>query len=140
VEQAYFPIGTELSGSNFYVRFRGTPESAFRSIRAILRNTDPTLQSLFSARWMSNRPILDTERMLAALPAASHAGAPALVGWPVRCDLFRRDPRTREIGIRLALGATRLSTIWLVLRDAMVDVAAGTAIALPCVWAFGPFC
>src|SRR6266850_2051875 len=24
-EQAYFPIGTELSGSNFYVRFRGTP-------------------------------------------------------------------------------------------------------------------
>ena len=42
-EQAYFPIGTELSGSNFYVRFRGTPESAFRSIRAILRNADPTL-------------------------------------------------------------------------------------------------
>jgi hypothetical protein len=23
-EQAYFPIGTDLSGSNFYVRFRGT--------------------------------------------------------------------------------------------------------------------
>src|SRR5438093_2013723 len=42
-EQAYFPTGTEMSGSNFYVRFRGTPESAFRSIRAILRNADPTL-------------------------------------------------------------------------------------------------
>src|SRR5438552_2044805 len=36
-EQAYFPTGTEMSGSNFYVRFRGTPESAFRSIRASLR-------------------------------------------------------------------------------------------------------
>jgi ABC-type antimicrobial peptide transport system permease subunit len=45
--------------------------------------------------------------------------------------------RTREIGIRLALGATRFSTIWLVLRDALVMIAGGTAIALPCVWALG---
>src|SRR5215831_5032967 len=42
-EHAYFPIGTELSGLNFYVRFRGTSESAFQSIRAIVRNADPTL-------------------------------------------------------------------------------------------------
>src|SRR5207247_5307636 len=47
-EQAYFPTGTEMSGSNFYVRFRGTPESAFRSIRAILRNPDPTLPIRYS--------------------------------------------------------------------------------------------
>jgi ABC-type antimicrobial peptide transport system permease subunit len=45
--------------------------------------------------------------------------------------------RTREIGIRLALGATRLSTIWLVLRDALVMIGLGTGIALPCVWALG---
>jgi ABC-type antimicrobial peptide transport system permease subunit len=45
--------------------------------------------------------------------------------------------RTREIGIRLALGATRLSTVWLVLGDAMAMIGAGTAIALPCVWVLG---
>jgi len=45
--------------------------------------------------------------------------------------------RTREIGIRLALGATGLSTIWLVLRDALAMIAVGTAIALPCLWALG---
>ena len=45
--------------------------------------------------------------------------------------------RTREIGIRLALGAARVSTIWLVLRDTLVMIAVGTAIALPCVWALG---
>ena len=50
---------------------------------------------------------------------------------------FVVNQRTREIGIRLALGATRVSTIWLILRDAVVMIAVGTAIALPCVRGLG---
>jgi ABC-type antimicrobial peptide transport system permease subunit len=45
--------------------------------------------------------------------------------------------RTREIGVRLALGATRSSAVWLVLRDALTMTAAGIAIALPCAYALG---
>jgi putative ABC transport system permease protein len=45
--------------------------------------------------------------------------------------------RTREIGIRLALGATGASAIRLVLRDAVTMIAVGIAIALPCVAALG---
>jgi ABC-type antimicrobial peptide transport system permease subunit len=45
--------------------------------------------------------------------------------------------RTREIGIRLALGATVPGAIWLVLRDALVMIAAGVAIALPCAATLG---
>ena len=138
-EQAYFPIGSQLSGSNFYVRFRGTPESAFRTIRAILRDADPALPiSYFRTLDEQVNRSLNTERMLAAL--SSSFGMLALLLSLVGLYgvmSFVVTQRTREIGIRLALGATRLSTVWLVLRDALVMIAAGTAIALPCVWALG---
>jgi predicted permease len=138
-EQAYFPIGTELSGSNFYVRFRGSPESAFRSIRAILRNADPTLPiTYFRTLDEQIDRSLNTERMLAELSSSfgTLALLLSLVGL-YGVMSFVVNQRTREFGIRLALGATRVSTIWLVLRDALVMIAAGTAIALPCVWALG---
>jgi predicted permease len=138
-EQAYYPIGTELSGTNFYVRFRGTPESASRSIQAILRNADPALPiTYFRTLDEQIDRSLNTERMLAALSSSfgTLALLLSLVGL-YGVTSFVVTQRTREIGIRLALGATRLSTVWLVLRDALVMIAAGTAIALPCVWALG---
>jgi predicted permease len=138
-EQAYFPTGTEMSGSNFYVRFRGTPESAFRSIRTILRKADPTFPiGYFHTMDEQIDQSLNTERMLATL--SSSFGALALVLSLVGIYgvmSFAVNQRTREIGIRMAPGATRLSTIWLVLRDALVMIAGGTAIALPCVLALG---
>lgn len=138
-EQAFFPVGTEMEGSNFYVRFRGTPESAFRLIRAILRNADPTLPIRYF-RTMDEQVdrSLNTERMLATLSSTfgTLALLLSLVGL-YGVISFAVSQRTREIGIRMALGATRLSTIWLVLRDALLMTAGGTAIALPCVWLLG---
>jgi putative ABC transport system permease protein len=140
-EQAYFSVGSEFFGSNFYVRFRGTSESAFRSIRAILHNADPALPITYlrALDEQVNRS-LNTERILAAL--SSSFGALALLLSLVGLYgvmSFVVTQRTREIGIRLALGATRRSTLWLVLGDALVMIVAGTAIALPCVWALGRF-
>ena len=81
---------------------------------------------------------LNTERMLAALSTSfgTLALLLSLVGL-YGVMSFVVTQRTREIGIRLALGATRSATVWLVLRDALVMIAAGIAIALPCVWALG---
>jgi ABC-type antimicrobial peptide transport system permease subunit len=40
--------------------------------------------------------------------------------------------RTREIGIRVALGAGRTRVIWLVLREALALVLLGIAFGIPC--------
>jgi predicted permease len=39
--------------------------------------------------------------------------------------------RTNEIGIRMALGASRSGVVWLVLRDTLLMIAAGMAIGIP---------
>jgi predicted permease len=139
-EQAYFPIfeGDDAGGS-FYVKVRGTPEGAFQSIRTIVRNSDPALPITYfrTLDEQVNRS-LNTERMLATLSGGfgTLALLLSLVG-VYGVMSFVVTQRTREIGIRLALGATRGSAIWLVLRDALMMITAGTAIALPCVWTLG---
>jgi predicted permease len=140
-EQIFFPIfeGDDEYDTVFYVRVRGTPEQAFQSIRKIVRDADSQLP-LLSFRTLDeqvNRS-LNTERLLAMLSGAFGALALllSLIGlYGVISFVVTR--RTREIGIRLALGATGGSAIRLVLRDAIAMIAAGVAIALPCVAALG---
>ena len=139
-EQAYFPGNQGFyEGANFYVRVQGTPKAAFESIRTILRNADPTLPINY-LRTLDEQVSrsLNTERMLATLSGSfgTLALLLSLVGL-YGVMSFVVTQRTREIGIRLALGATRSATVWLVLRDALVMITAGIAIALPCVWALG---
>jgi predicted permease len=139
-EQAYFSFfeGDE-SGGNFYVRFRGTPDGAFQTIRTILKRADPAMPiSYLRTVDEQVKRSLNTERMLATLSGAFSALALllSLVGL-YGVMSFVVTQRTREIGIRLALGATEKSAIWLVLRDALMMIAAGTAIALPCASALG---
>jgi predicted permease len=141
-EQAFFPMFEgEDTGATFYVKVRGTPEQAIASIRRIVRQADAQLPILWFRTLddQVNRS-LTTERLLAALSGSFGALALllSLVGlYGVMSFVVAR--RTREIGIRLALGATSASAIRLVLRDAIVMIAVGMAIALPCVAALGKF-
>jgi predicted permease len=139
-EQAYFPIFEgDSSGVNFFVRVRGTPAEAYQSARTIVRGADPNLP-VIAFRTLEEQidRSLNTERILASLSAAFGALAVllSLVGlYGVMSYVVTQ--RTREIGIRVALGATGRAAIWLVLRDALVMIAGGMAIALPCVAALG---
>jgi len=139
-EKAFFPFFEgEDSGATFYVKVRGAPEQAIPSIRRIVRQADPRLPILWFRTLddQVNRS-LSTERMLAALSGSFGALALllSLIGlYGVMSFVVTR--RTREIGIRAALGATGASAIRLVLSDAVVMIAVGIAIALPCVAALG---
>lgn len=139
-EEIWFSIfeGDDSMGT-FYIRARGTPEQAFQTIRRIVHQADPQLPIL--AFRTVNEQVgrsLTTERLLAAISGSFGALALllSLIGlYGVMSFVVTR--RTREIGIRVALGATGASAMRLVLRDAVAMIAGGIAIALPCVAALG---
>jgi predicted permease len=139
-EQVFFPLFEhDDTGATFYIKVRGAPEQAIPSIRRLVRQDDPRLPILWFRTLddQVNRS-LSTERLLAALSGSFGILALllSLIGlYGVMSFVVTR--RTREIGIRLALGATGASAIRLVLGDAVVMIAAGMAIALPCVAALG---
>jgi len=139
-EQAYFSfLENEGSGGTFYVRVRGTPEGALRSLGAIVHGADPALPmaNFRTVEEQVNRS-LNTEHLLATVSGSFGALALllSLVGL-YGVMSFVVTQRTREIGIRLALGAKRSATMWLVVRDALVMIVSGIGIGLPFVWALG---
>jgi predicted permease len=137
-EQAFFPfLDIPWSGGTFYVRTHGRPENAFAAIRATVASVDPALPIL-SLRTIENQidRSLTTERMMATL--LTGFGAIALLLSVIGLYgvmSFVVTHRTREIGVRLALGATRATAVWLVMRDALIMIGSGTTIALLTAWA-----
>jgi predicted permease len=141
-EQAYFPFYEwDHPFGTFYIRVHGSPESSFASLRDIVHSADPIMpMNKFRTLDEQVSRSLNTERLLATLSSSFSILALllSLVGL-YGVMSFVVTQRTREIGIRLALGARRWSTIWLVLRDALVMILSGIAVGLPLVWALGRF-
>ncbi len=141
-EQAFFPfLEDQAASATFYVKVRGTSEEAFRTLRNIVHRADPALPltELTTLNEQVDRS-LQTEHLLATLSGSFGALALllSLVGL-YGVIAFVVTQRTREIGIRMALGAKRSSTVWLVLRDAALMILSGIAIGLPFVWGLGRF-
>jgi len=139
-DQVFYPFFEGgIRGGTFYVRTRVGSAPAFNAVRAAVARIDPTLP-VADLRTVDDQldRSLTNERLLADLAAAFAALAVllAVIGlYGVTSFVVTR--RTREIGIRLALGATPEKALWLVLRDTAAMVAAALAIALPAVYAAG---
>jgi predicted permease len=139
-DQAFFPaFESTLAGGSFWVRTRVPSTSAFAAIREVFRQVDPALPigRMRTVEDQLDQSLLN-ERLLAML-AGAFAGLAillALVG-VYGVMSFVVSQRTREIGIRVALGATRGRAISLILRDTVAMLGSGVALALPAVWGLG---
>jgi predicted permease len=122
-----------------YVRTAGNPDGALRAIRAAVQELGPGLPIL-NLKTLDRQvdESLVTERMIATLSTVFGILATilAIVGlYGVTAYTVAR--RSREIGIRVALGAQGSDVVGLVLREVVVLVLAGVALGLPCAVALG---
>ena len=124
--------GSDAGDGTFYVRAQGEPESAMASIRSAVADVDARLPLTgFTTLEDQITRALRSERMLATLLSAFGTVALFLsVVGLYGVMSFVVTQRTQEIGMRMALGATRPAAIWLIIRDAIVTIGAGTVAGL----------
>jgi putative ABC transport system permease protein len=123
----------EIGSMTFYVRARGNATSVGASVRQVAQRVDPNLP-IYEMKTMTT--VMDEslfiERMVAALSVAFGGLATLLAAIGLYGVMsYSVARRTREIGIRMALGAERGSVLWLVLKEVTLMVAIGVAVGLP---------
>ena len=123
----------EIGQITFYARARGDAAAIGASVRQVAQRVDPNLP-IFDMKTMN--AVVDEslflERMVAALSVAFGGLATLLAAiglYGVMSYTVAR--RTREIGIRMALGAERSSVLWLVLKEVALMVGIGVAVGVP---------
>ena len=127
-----YPQMEMIQGMISYVRAAGDPEQLFPVMRQLVSEVDVNVP-VYRMRTMEQQidKSLMSERLLASLSAVFGAIATLLAAiglYGVMAYMVAR--RTREIGIRMALGAAGGKVIWLVMREVLVLASAGVAIGL----------
>ena len=134
--QMYSATAYDLGSASFAVRSTQPPSSVIAEVRSTLKSIDPNLAlcdvhtmgdlvSIASARRRFQTSLLTAFAAIALVLAL--VGLYGLMAYSV-------NRRTREVGIRMALGAQRGDVLLLVLRNAAFLVGAGLAAGLVCTW------
>ena len=129
----YFPVAQEPDSTlTFALKTTGDSDSAVRALRAEILRLDPDL-AVFDVHTMSERMDLSLSRRRTSMLLANVFGGVALflamLGiYGVLAYLVAE--RTREIGIRMALGSTRASILRLVLWEGCELVLIGLVLGI----------
>jgi predicted permease len=133
-ETVYMPEKqSQTSGLTLLVRTGGDPERIIPFLLAIVQSIDPRMP-VFSVHTldMDVEAGLSTERILGYLSTLFAALATLLAGIGLYGVLaYSIVRRTREIGIRFAVGAQRSDVAGLFARESLTVVLAGLAIGAP---------
>jgi predicted permease len=117
----------------FYLRTMQPPDAAAAGIRAAIANLDSKL--IVNDLTTLNTQIDDTlsnERTIALLASEFGILATMLAGLGLYGILaYSTAQRTREIGIRMALGAMRWTVVRLILREILVLAGVAIAVTIP---------
>jgi ABC-type antimicrobial peptide transport system permease subunit len=116
-----------------YIRTARDPEQMFSALRQMVNGIDsnvPVYRMKTLEKQLDNS--LVTERLVAGLSSAFGLLATLLAAiglYGVMAYTVAR--RTREIGIRMALGAAGGDVVWMIMKEVLVLVLIGVGIALP---------
>jgi len=116
-----------------YIRTRQTPEDAASSIRSAVGSIDSKLV-VDSLQSMNSEidTTLTSERMLSFLASSFGAVAAFITAIGLYGVLaYSIAQRTREIGVRMALGATRAAVVKMVLSEVLMMTGFSVAFAIP---------
>jgi ABC-type antimicrobial peptide transport system permease subunit len=122
--------GNFVTGMNVYVRTSLDPSQMYTAIRRAVGELDATLP-VYDLRTMDEQidRSLVTERMIAMLSVVFGLVATLLAAVGLYGVMaYSVSRKTREIGIRMALGALSRSVVWMVMREVLVLIGAGVAI------------
>jgi predicted permease len=118
---------------SFYLRTAADPKTVFTAVRRKIQELDSSIP-IYEMKTLDQQldERLNTERLIALLSAAFGILATLLAAiglYGVMAFVVAR--RTKEIGLRMALGAARGSVVWMVLRESLTMLAFGLLIGLP---------
>jgi ABC-type antimicrobial peptide transport system permease subunit len=133
----YRPIaqgpGMFAGGSSVVIRCRGSLAAVERDVRQIVRTAAPDYHISQAASLEQRRDdLISQDRLLAFLSALfGSLGVTLAVIGLYGLVSYSVARRTREIGIRISLGAQGRDLVWLFLREILVLLAAGMLVGLP---------